>query len=116
MQNTWLALVAVSIISLFIAYVAWLSNFGHAPAPPWLIPMSLIAGVATGVVGAGLLIARAALSSRYDPNATDVKARIALGQSRALPKEELEKKPDRLLSASEREERRAREFLKTLER
>jgi hypothetical protein len=115
MQNTGLVLVAVSTISLVIAYVDWLPNLPHPPGPPWLFPMSLIAGVVTGVAGAGLLVAKAALSARYDPNANDVKTRIALGRLRALPKEELEKKPDRFLSASESEERRAREFLKTID-
>jgi hypothetical protein len=115
MQSTGLGLLAVSTISLVIAYVAWLPNFPHSPGPPWLLPMSLIAGAVTGVAGAGLLVIKATLSTRYDPNANDAKARIALGQLRALLKDELEQDPDRFLTPTESEERRAREFLKTID-
>jgi hypothetical protein len=115
MRHTGSVLLAVSTISLIIAYVEWLPNFPHGPGPPWLLPMSLIAGVMTGVAGAGLLVAKAKLGARYNPNATDTKIRVASGRSRALLKEELEKQPDRFLSASESEERRAREFLRTMD-
>jgi hypothetical protein len=115
MQGTGLGLLAVSTISLMIAYVTWLPNFRHSLRPPWLLPLSLIAGVVTGVASAGLLVAKATVSARYDPNANDVTTRMALGRSRAVLKEELESKPDLLLSASESEERRAREFLKTID-
>jgi hypothetical protein len=114
MQATGLVLLTVSLISLVIAYVNWLPNFPHGPVAPWLVPTSLIGGVMTGVVGVGLLIARAKLAAGYDPNATDPQTRIASGRLRALLKEELEEQPDRLLSASEAEERRVREFLRTL--
>jgi hypothetical protein len=115
MLNTGLAFLALSTISLIIAYVAWLPNFPHSPGPPWLLPSALIAGVVAGVAAAGLLVAKASLSARYDPNAIDVKNRIAQGRLRAVLKEELEKNPNLLLSASESEERRAREFLKTID-
>jgi hypothetical protein len=115
MQNTGLFLLAVSTISLIIAYVTWLPNFAHSPGPPWLLPVSLIAGVVTGVAGAGLLVIKAALSKRYDPNASDVKARITLGRLRALLKDELEQNPDRFLTPGESEQRRAREFLKAID-
>jgi hypothetical protein len=110
-----LSLVAVSTISLLIAYVAWLPNFRHSPAPPWLVPSALIASVVAGAASAGLLVAKSTLSARYDPNANDVKNRNALGWSRAVLKEELEKKPDLLQSGSESEEDRARKFLKNFD-
>jgi hypothetical protein len=110
LHHTGRALVGVSSVSLVMAYVEWLPNFPHS-SPPWLLAVCLIIGGVTGIAGAALLIAKASLSARYDPNATDVKARIALGRSRALLKAELEKNPDGLLNAGESEERRAREFL-----
>jgi hypothetical protein len=115
MQDTGLVLLTISLISLVVAYVNWLPNFPHGPVASWLVPTSLIGGVMTGVVGVGLLIARAKLAAGYDPNATDPQTRIASGRLRALLTEELYEQPDRLLSASEAEERRAREFLKTLD-
>jgi hypothetical protein len=121
MQNTGLVLLVVSVMSLIIAYFAYLGSLQHKQnpryptPPPWFIPLSLIACGVIGVAGAGLLVAKANLSAHYDPNATDVKTRIALGRLRALLKGELEKKPDRWLSASESEEHRAREFLKTID-
>jgi hypothetical protein len=111
MQDTGLVLLAVSVIGLTVAYVNWLPNFPHGPVAPWLVPWSLIGGVIAGVAGVGLLVARVKLAERYDPSANDPWARIAAGRSRAVLKGELELRRDQLLSASEAEERRAREFL-----
>jgi hypothetical protein len=58
------------------------------PPIPWLVLMITL--VMLALIGAFLLGARSILASRYDPNDHDPEARIQLGRSRALLREEVE--------------------------
>jgi hypothetical protein len=83
----------LGVVLIGIAIVAfWLSFLEGAlrnRTLPWWQATSAMVAAACACVGAGLLIVKVILSRRYDPNSADRDARIALGKSRAITKEQL---------------------------
>jgi hypothetical protein len=61
------------------------------PTVPWSRTVSAAVAAAFAGTGAALLIIKVFLSRHYDPNSGQPDARIALGRSRAVTKERLEK-------------------------
>jgi len=85
-------------------HLTWLLNLGIC-IMAGTIPVGLIMALfrvvgefqmvlilATGVLlGAGIILVRLQLSGRYDPNSQDLEFRKNLGQTRSIPRADLEK-------------------------
>jgi hypothetical protein len=89
----WLLGVLLTAGLLPLAMLGVLINCFRCPYSPPNIPGDvMLAGlVILGLVGVSLFIARSILASRYDPNSDDPEARIQLGRSRAMLRDEFDR-------------------------
>jgi hypothetical protein len=90
----WLLGVLLTAGLLPLAMLGLLINCLRCPYSPPNIPGDvMLAGlVILGLDGVSLLVARSILAGRYDPNSDDPEARIQLGRSRAMLREEFDRK------------------------